>query len=143
MGRHDDENILSALRKSGLLCYRDLDAKLGPPNSDPLYLTREYLGFQDSSENWITLSDGQLQRISLARFSLMADKDTTLAILDEPEANLDPEGISQVLEIIESLKKNGTTVVIISHHPCFIKVADRVFRIEEGKMNEITAEKRE
>lgn len=58
------------------------------------------------------LSGGQLQRIEIARAFM---RDTTLVLLDEPFASQDIQSISRIIELIESEKKRGVTIVIVAH----------------------------
>jgi len=57
-------------------------------------------------------SRGMKQRLGIADVLV---KEPRLAILDEPTAGLDPEGINQILDLITGLPKMGTTVVMCSH----------------------------
>jgi ABC-2 type transport system ATP-binding protein len=57
-------------------------------------------------------SRGMKQRLGVADVLVKKPK---LAILDEPTAGLDPEGISQILDLIAGLPKMGTTVIMCSH----------------------------
>jgi ATP-binding cassette subfamily C exporter for protease/lipase len=77
------------------------------------------------------LSGGQRQRIGLAR-ALYGSP--SLVILDEPNANLDDEGENALLKSVELLKSQGKTVVLISHRPGVIKVADRLVILQDGKL---------
>jgi ATP-binding cassette subfamily C exporter for protease/lipase len=77
------------------------------------------------------LSGGQRQRIGLAR-ALYGSP--TLVVLDEPNANLDDEGENALLKSVELLKSQGKTVVLISHRPGVIKVADRLVILQDGKL---------
>ncbi|MDR3088985.1 MAG: ABC transporter ATP-binding protein/permease [Desulfobulbaceae bacterium] len=76
----------------------------------------------------IKLSGGQKQRLALARALL---KDPPILILDEPTAMFDPEGERQFIE--ENLEKlQGKTVIIITHRPAALSLADRVLCLENG-----------
>jgi ATP-binding cassette subfamily C exporter for protease/lipase len=77
------------------------------------------------------LSGGQRQRIGLAR-ALYGSP--SLVVLDEPNANLDDEGENALLKSVELIKSQGKTVVLISHRPGVIKVADRLVILEDGKL---------
>jgi ATP-binding cassette subfamily C exporter for protease/lipase len=77
------------------------------------------------------LSGGQRQRIGLAR-ALYGSP--SLLVLDEPNANLDDEGESALLKSVELMKAQGKTVVLISHRPSVIKVADRLVILQDGKL---------
>ena len=57
-------------------------------------------------------SRGMKQRLGVADVLI---KQPRVAILDEPTAGLDPEGINQILELVADLPKSGTTVIMSSH----------------------------
>jgi thiol reductant ABC exporter CydD subunit len=78
------------------------------------------------------LSAGQLQRLALARAFL---RDAPLVVLDEPTANLDAENAALVAEAIERLRP-GRTVLLAVHEPRLAALADRVVRIEGGRIVE-------
>ncbi|MBI4286540.1 MAG: ABC transporter ATP-binding protein [Chloroflexi bacterium] len=59
-----------------------------------------------------TFSRGMKQRLGIADALI---KEPKVVILDEPTAGLDPEGINQILDLIASLPKRGTTVALSSH----------------------------
>jgi ATP-binding cassette subfamily C protein CydD len=82
------------------------------------------------------LSAGEVQRIALARAFL---RDAPLVILDEPTANLDPESAELVAEAIERLRA-GRTVLLAVHRPGLAVLADRVVRLESGRIVEFEAE---
>ena len=76
------------------------------------------------------LSAGQLQRIALARAFL---RDASFVILDEPTANLDPDSAEVVGEAVERLRE-GRTVLLIAHRPELAARADRVVRLQDGRI---------
>ncbi|MET4327172.1 ATP-binding cassette subfamily C protein [Bradyrhizobium sp. i1.15.2] len=80
-------------------------------------------------EGGAILSGGYRQRIALAR-AIFANP--SLLVLDEPSSNLDAEGDAALADCILQLKKRGTTVVIISHRPATIGVADKILVLREG-----------
>ena len=77
------------------------------------------------------LSGGQRQRIGLARalYGLPA-----LVVLDEPNANLDEEGESALVSAVQGLQAQGKTVVLISHRPGIVSVADRLLILHDGSV---------
>jgi ATP-binding cassette, subfamily C, bacterial CydD len=82
------------------------------------------------------LSAGQLQRIALARAFL---RDAPLVILDEATANLDPASSELVAEAVERLCEDRT-VLLIAHRPSLAALADRVVRLEGGRIVEAIVE---
>jgi ATP-binding cassette subfamily C protein len=90
----------------------------------------------DSSvgERGTLLSGGQRQRISIARALVRKPR---LLILDEATAALDPENEAAVWSAVENLR-GKTTVVAISHQPALAGVADRLYRIENGRAERVS-----
>jgi ABC-type multidrug transport system fused ATPase/permease subunit len=74
------------------------------------------------------LSPGERRRIGLARAFL---RDASLALLDEPTADLDLESISLISQAMRRLSAHRT-VLLIAHRPELIQAADRVLRLHEG-----------
>lgn len=78
------------------------------------------------------LSGGQQQRVAIAR--ALASK-PAIILADEPTGNLDSR---TSLEVMELLKMTSTefeqTLVMITHNPEIAQVADRMIRIEDGKI---------
>lgn len=75
------------------------------------------------------LSGGQRQRIGLAR-ALYGNP--MLVVLDEPNANLDDEGEAALMRSVQLLRSQGRTVLLISHRPGVIQVADRLVILQDG-----------
>ena len=75
------------------------------------------------------LSGGQRQRLALARAFYGAP---VLVVLDEPNAHLDDVGERALLGAIQSVKGRNCTVVIISHRPGLLQVADRMLVFQAG-----------
>jgi ATP-binding cassette subfamily C exporter for protease/lipase len=78
------------------------------------------------------LSGGQRQRIGLARAIY---GEPALVVLDEPNANLDDEGEAALVRAVQGLKAKNKTVVLISHRPGIVSVADRLLILHEGAVH--------
>ena len=78
------------------------------------------------------LSTGQRRRVALARAFL---RDAPLVLLDEPTADLDPVSAEAVGEAIARLGV-GRTVLLVAHRPELASSADRVIRLEAGRVLE-------
>jgi ABC-2 type transport system ATP-binding protein len=77
-------------------------------------------------------SKGMKQRVALASALL---HDPELLILDEPTSGLDPRGMSEVREVIKSLKKDGKTIFMSSHLlPETQQICDKIALIDKGKL---------
>ena len=81
------------------------------------------------------MSGGQQQRVSIAR---AIAKRPRLILADEPTAALDFQTGQEVLKVIEDIvKKEGTTVVMITHNVEIAKMANRVIKLKSGKVSSI------
>ena len=83
------------------------------------------------------LSGGQRQRLALARALLT---DPPILILDEATAMFDPEGERSLTAAFRTLLA-GRTVIVITHRPETLSLADRVVRLEAGRLVEPEAPK--
>lgn len=84
------------------------------------------------------LSGGQRQRVAIAR-ALAARPRIVLA--DEPTASLDRESGREVIEIIRGLaRRDGVTVVLVTHDDRILDVADRILHLEDGRLSVSYAE---
>ncbi|WP_164121596.1 amino acid ABC transporter ATP-binding protein [Sharpea azabuensis] len=97
------------------------------------YLTR--VGLSEKRDEYPNkLSGGQKQRVAIAR-SLCMNPD--IMLFDEPTSALDPEMVEEVLEVMQSLGKEGMTMIIVTHEMGFARtVADRVVFLEDGHIVE-------
>jgi putative ABC transport system ATP-binding protein len=78
------------------------------------------------------LSGGQKQRVAIAR-ALAASPSVVLA--DEPTANLDASVAAQILDLFSHLaRREGRSLLIVTHDPKVRRVADRVVHIEDGRI---------
>lgn len=95
----------------------------------------EQVGLADKSKQKPRdLSGGQKQRVAIAR-ALAGHPQLIMA--DEPTASLDSASGHAVMELLRKLaKEEGATVLIVTHDPRIIDVADRVAHLDEGVLKE-------
>ena len=95
----------------------------------------ERVGLTDKKNSYpCELSGGQQQRVAIAR-ALMLTPD--ILCFDEPTSALDPELTREVLRVIESLKSNDSTMVVVTHEMEFARrVATKVMFIADGVIEE-------
>ncbi len=77
------------------------------------------------------LSGGQKQRVAIAGVVAMRPE---CIILDEPTAMLDPHGREEVMQIIDTLHRDGITILLITHFMEEAALADRVIIMEDGEV---------
>jgi polar amino acid transport system ATP-binding protein len=76
------------------------------------------------------LSGGQQQRVAIARALAMQPQ---VMLFDEPTSALDPELTGEVLEVMRTLARDGTTMIVVTHEMGFAReVADRVIFMDQG-----------
>jgi ABC-type multidrug transport system fused ATPase/permease subunit len=85
------------------------------------------------SEKGIGLSEGQAQRIAIARALL---RKRPILILDEATSSLDSETELKVLHTIQNLD-NNPTCIIVTHRTSALSICDRVFKLENGQLFEV------
>ncbi len=94
-------------------------------------------------KNWATgtLSGGQKQRLITASTLAMGQR---ILVFDEPLANLDTEGAHMLLRLLKRLtREEGYAVLFVEHRlDVVLPYADRVFWMEEGRLQELTEESR-
>ena len=80
------------------------------------------------------LSGGQKQRVAIVRALCMHPE---ILLLDEITAALDPEMVHEVLEVVVSLARSGSTMLIVTHEMAFARaIADRVLFLDGGEIVE-------
>ena len=83
------------------------------------------------------LSGGQQQRVAIARSLAMSPK---VLLCDEITSALDPELVGEVLKVLEQLKAEGMTLILVTHEMNFARdVGDRVVFMNQGKVWETGA----
>jgi ABC-type lipoprotein export system ATPase subunit len=99
------------------------------------------LGLRDVAESFPhQLSGGEQQRFAIARALV---NDPSLLLADEPTGNLDVQAGASVLELLRELATNaaptssgstGRAVVLVTHEASAAAIADRVLRLEDGRL---------
>ncbi len=109
----------------------DLDGK--NVNKEQLKELLKTLGLENRVKHLPNqLSGGQQQRVSIGR-ALITNPAIVLA--DEPTGNLDSKASDEIVELLKlSNKKYNQTVIMITHNLEIAKEADRIIRIEDGKI---------
>ncbi|WP_310738014.1 MULTISPECIES: amino acid ABC transporter ATP-binding protein [unclassified Microbispora] len=80
------------------------------------------------------LSGGQQQRVAIARALALRPK---VVLFDEPTSALDPELVGEVLEVMKTLARGGTTMIVVTHEIGFAReVADTVAFMDAGRIVE-------
>lgn len=78
------------------------------------------------------LSGGQQQRVAIAR---ALAKNPQLIFADEPTGSLDSESSQKVIELLKQMNsKYRTTIIVVTHDPEWMKVADQVLQVKDGKV---------
>ena len=84
------------------------------------------------NKNPYELSGGQGQKVALASIIAM---DPEIMVIDEPTSQLDPKGTEEIFEIIDILKKEGKTIILVEHKLELIaEYAEKVMVLDEGEM---------
>lgn len=79
------------------------------------------------------LSGGEQQRVCIAR-ALINEPEILLA--DEPTGNLDQKNGDIVLKLIKELRREGHTIVLVTHNPSIGRLGDRLIKLIDGKISE-------
>lgn len=77
------------------------------------------------------LSGGQQQRVAISRALV---NNPWIILADEPTGNLDSKSAQEVIEILQKLNKSKRTILMVTHNPDQLKVADRVVYMKDGKI---------
>ena len=83
------------------------------------------------------LSGGQQQRVAIARALAGSPR---LLLADEPTGNLDSQMARSVMELLEDINQQGTTIVMVTHDPELAARAQRNVHIVDGMATDLTAE---
>lgn len=93
-----------------------------------LYLNNVGLGYLTLNRLSNTLSGGESQRINLAT-SLGSSLVGSIYVLDEPSIGLHPRDTNKLIEVLESLRNVGNTVIVVEHEEEMMKAADHIIDI--------------
>jgi ATP-binding cassette subfamily C protein EexD len=116
-GSADPEKVVEAAQLAGV---HEMISRLPGGYNTPLGL------------GGVSLSGGQRQRIGLARAMYGSPR---IVVLDEPNSNLDDAGEQALVKAVLNFKKMGTTVVLITHRPGILSIADKILLLVEGKVH--------
>jgi ABC-type lipoprotein export system ATPase subunit len=115
------ENVLLPARLNG--------RRPSPERADRLI---ERLGLAAAAERLpVVLSGGEQQRFAIARALI---NDPVLVLADEPTGNLDTESGEIVLELLRAIADEGRAVLLVTHEQKATRRADRVLRLEGGRL---------
>ncbi len=118
---NDELHIRGAAAKSGIDSVIDT-----LPEGYQTVLGKEFGGTE--------LSQGQMQKVALAR-AFMRDDKAKLLILDEPTASLDPKSEHDLYESFTNLAK-GKSVLLITHRLASVQMADKIIVLNQGQIVE-------
>ena len=80
------------------------------------------------------LSGGQRQRIALARAFF---GNPVLAVLDEPDSNLDGAGVAALVRAVATFTAEGGAAVVIAHRPDILAECDKVLMMQDGRVHKL------
>ena len=113
----------------------ELAAQIVPDAMNPDEALRE-VDLSDREQNFpAQLSGGEQQRVAIAR---AIAKKPELLLCDEPTGALDYKTGKRILKILQDMsRKNGSTVLIVTHNAAIAPIADKVIRIHDGSIQKI------
>jgi PrtD family type I secretion system ABC transporter len=118
LGEADHEQVVAAAKRANahdmiLGLEKGYDTQVGPQGT--------------------RLSPGQRQRVALGRAMYGEPR---LLVLDEPNSNLDGEGEVALAQALGALRKQGITVVVITHRPSLIAHVDKILVLAQGRVQQ-------
>lgn len=107
------------------------------PGATPAVQALEQVGLLDHKYQFPSqLSGGEQQRVSIAR---AVSKNPKMLLCDEPTGALDSETGVQILTLLQNLSRGQEkTVIIVTHNAALAEAADKVIRLKNGKIRDIT-----
>ena len=114
----------------------ELAVQITKDAADPLKVLAD-VGLADRTNNFPSqLSGGEQQRVSIAR---ALAKNPKLLLCDEPTSALDYNTGKTILKLLQdTCRKNGMTVIVITHNSAIAPMADRIIRIKNSKVDSVT-----
>lgn len=114
----------------------ELAVQITKDAADPLKVLAD-VGLADRTNNFPSqLSGGEQQRVSIAR---ALAKNPKLLLCDEPTGALDYNTGKTILKLLQdTCRKNGMTVIVITHNSAIAPMADRIIRIKNSKVDSVT-----
>ena len=92
----------------------------------------ETVGLQHRANHFpAQLSGGEQQRVAFAR---ALANDPQLVLADEPTGNLDTKNGQKITQMLQMLKANGKTIIVATHDPEILQLADQALCLEDGKL---------
>lgn len=131
---HRKNNVSLIFQNYNLIDYMTPleNLKIVNPKADKTILNELGLKDDEIKRNVLKLSGGQQQRVAIAR-TLVANSPVILA--DEPTGNLDSKTSMDVIGLLKmTSQKFNQTIVMITHNEEIAQLADRIIRIEDGKI---------
>lgn len=78
------------------------------------------------------LSGGQQQKVAIGRALMMKP---TMILADEPTGNLDSKSSNEIIQLLKKINKDyNQTIIMITHNLEIAKLADRIIKLEDGKI---------
>jgi excinuclease ABC subunit A len=107
------------------------DLLLGETRARLDFLVSVGLGYLTLDRQSRTLSGGEVQRINLTT-ALGTSLTNTLFVLDEPSIGLHPRDMRRVIEVMQRLRDNGNSLLVVEHDPQIMLAADRIVDLGPG-----------
>ena len=112
------ENVMLPMMSNDTEKARDILDKMG--------LENKYNKFPNQ------LSGGEQQRVAIARALI---NDPSIILADEPTGELDTENANSIMQVLQDLnRKQGVSIVVVTHNPASAEFADEIIRMRDGKI---------
>ena len=131
---HRKHNISLVFQNYNLIDYLTTveNVKLGGSGNAEKLLEEVGIGKEYWQRNVLQLSGGQQQRTSIGRAIIT---NPAIILADEPTGNLDSKASDEIVALLKKSNKDyKQTIIMITHNMEIAKIADRVIKIEDGKI---------